>query len=136
MVANRRMHWRQRCRSSMIKFVADEISATCNDEREQDHNRNCSLCRGCGRHNERAFHPAGDRDDEQKAACPNRAVETALSAEDVEEEEQSREQQKAHKLFHVYHPWTGLRQKSEPSWLRAEQKIRCTHPGSDRNEHR
>ena len=59
----------------------------------------------------------------------------ALRAEHLKQKEQRREEEKTHELFHLLHPGTRLRQKSQPGRLRAEQQIRRAHSGGDGDEH-
>ena len=89
------------------KFVADKIKATRDYEHEHEHEHDGALGDGCGRNHERAFHPAGDADNEKKTARPNRAVNAALCAEHVKKKEQRRQKQKAHHFLHPHHPRTG-----------------------------
>src|SRR4030095_10761354 len=68
-----------------LKFVADEIHTTPKHEQEQEHEHDGPLhsCR-CW-NNEGAFHPAGNTDNKQEAARPNRSCQAALCAEYVKE---------------------------------------------------
>ena len=89
-----------------------------------------------GRERERAFHPAGDAEGEEKALSPDDGVDAALGAEHPEQKEQRREEEKTHELLHPHHPGAGLRAaKRSQAGCALRSKIGRAHPGRDGEEH-
>ena len=107
---------RSNCRQA--KFPTDEINATREHEHEHEDKHDRSFPRRCGGNDECSFHPASDSDDQQKAAGPNGAFETALRAEHVKEKQQRGQEQKSHELLYVHHPWARLGQEAQPGRMR------------------